>query len=140
VGLEWLALPPRIFLEVSAMRPIHSLPHRRSRAVLGLVNVRGELQITLSLAELLSLPAASGQTAGAQARLLVGGPAAGRFVFPVDEVQGLHRFSAHEAKPVPATLAQAASRHARGVFVWGERSVGWLDETTLIAACERSAA
>src|SRR6185369_9775817 len=42
VGAEWLALPARVFLAVSELRPIHSLPHRRNRIVLGLVNVRGE--------------------------------------------------------------------------------------------------
>jgi chemotaxis-related protein WspD len=138
VGAEWLALSPTLFLEVSGMRPIHSLPHRRSRVVLGLANVRGGLQICVSLAELLGLPAGGEASANARRRLLVGGPKAGKFVFPVDEVQGLHRFDPAEARPVPSTLAQAASCHMRGVFEFGERAVGWLDETTLIAACERS--
>lgn len=138
VGGEWLALSPLLFLEVSEMRPIHSLPHRRSRVMLGLANVRGELQICLSLMELLGLPAARETAASARRRLLVGGPRAGKFVFPVDEVQGLHRFDPAEARPVPSTLAQAASCHVRGVFEAGERAVGWLDEASLIAACERS--
>jgi chemotaxis-related protein WspD len=139
VGAEWLALSPVLFLEVSALRPIHSLPHRRSRAILGLANVRGELQICLSLTELLGLPGeTAAKAANSRARLLVGGPNAGKFVFPVDEVQGLHRFVPAEMRPVPATLAQAASSHMRGVFELGERSVGWLDERSLIATCERS--
>lgn len=140
VGAEWLALSPVLFLEVSGVRPIHSLPHRRSSVVLGLANVRGALQICLSLAELLGLPAAGDNSVGTRRRLLVGGPKAGKFVFPVDEVQGLHRFDPAEARPVPSTLAQAASSHMRGVFEFEDRAVGWLDEASLIAACERSVA
>jgi chemotaxis-related protein WspD len=36
--------------EIVGPRPVHSLPHRRNPALLGLVNVRGELVICVSLA------------------------------------------------------------------------------------------
>ncbi len=46
--------------EVTNLRPIHSLPHRRSGVMLGLANVRGELLICVSLAMLLGVaPAAA---------------------------------------------------------------------------------
>ena len=50
---EWLALPAQVFQEVAERRPVHSLPHRRQGIVLGLVNVRGELLLCVSLARLL---------------------------------------------------------------------------------------
>ena len=37
------------------MQAIHSLPHQRSRALLGVANVRGALVACLSLVELLGL-------------------------------------------------------------------------------------
>ena len=43
IGAEWFALPTLALDEVAELRTIHSLPHRRSGVVLGLVNVRGEL-------------------------------------------------------------------------------------------------
>ena len=43
IGAEWLALPVPAVTEVANLRPIHSLPHRRSGVVLGLANIRGEL-------------------------------------------------------------------------------------------------
>jgi chemotaxis-related protein WspD len=52
---EWLALPTVAFQEVVERRFIHSLPHRRQGIVLGLVNVRGELIVCVSLARLLGL-------------------------------------------------------------------------------------
>ena len=55
LGHEWLALPTQAFQEVAEHRPIHSLPHRRDGLVLGLLNVRGELLICISLARFLRL-------------------------------------------------------------------------------------
>ena len=55
VGSEWLALATSVFREVAALRTIHSLPQRRTGAVLGLANVRGELLICVSLGHLLGL-------------------------------------------------------------------------------------
>ncbi|MGA7813893.1 chemotaxis protein CheW, partial [Caballeronia sp.] len=52
---EWLALPTTALRQVDDIRPIHSLPHRRNRVVLGLVNIRGELTVAASLGELLHL-------------------------------------------------------------------------------------
>jgi chemotaxis-related protein WspD len=138
VGGEWLALPPALFLEIAAPRPIHSLPHRRSKAVRGLVNVRGELQICLSLAELLGLSAAPASPATATPRLLVGGREIGRFVFPVEEIEGLHRFAAADLVAPPATVARALASHTHRLFTLRERAVGWLDEAALLATCERS--
>lgn len=55
INAEWLALPTPAFQEVAERRPVHSLPHRRQGIVLGLVNVRGELLICVSLGRLLGL-------------------------------------------------------------------------------------
>ena len=52
---EWLALATQAFQEAAERRLIHSLPHRRSGLVLGLVNIRGELLICVSLSRLLGL-------------------------------------------------------------------------------------
>ena len=53
LGEEWLGLATRCLVEVSPMQAIHSLPHQRSRALLGVANVRGALVACLSLVELL---------------------------------------------------------------------------------------
>src|SRR6185503_5608888 len=52
---EWLALPTHAFQEVAERRVMHTLPHRRRDLVLGLVNVRGELLICVSLGQWLGL-------------------------------------------------------------------------------------
>lgn len=55
IGPELFALPTQVLHEVAESRGIHSLPHRRHSVVLGLVNIRGELLICVSVGRLLGL-------------------------------------------------------------------------------------
>src|SRR5262249_52549954 len=99
IGPEWLGLPTDAFQEVAERRPIHSLPHRRQGMVVGLVNIRGELLICVSLARLLDIqtkPAAAPSARAMQDRLLVVKWDGQRLVCPVEEVHGIHRFLADE--------------------------------------------
>jgi chemotaxis-related protein WspD len=144
IGAEWLGLPIAVVEEVAPCRAIHSLPHRRGGAVLGLTNVRGELLVCVSLEHLLSLergPDANVRTAHvAHKRLLVVRREHTRAVCPADEVHGIHRLSPGELQAVPVTLARAAGRHARGVLPWRGRSVGVLDDQLLFYTLQRSLA
>jgi chemotaxis-related protein WspD len=150
LGEEWLALPVPVLIEVTNPRPIHRLPHRGG-LLAGLVNIRGELQVCVHLAQLLGGKAVNRETVnvdqqlgsggqeqqssaaapGARARLLVVQAGDDRWVFPVDEVDQVYRFPAAELTTAPATLARSSSHLTRGVFPWQERSVGYLDETRL---------
>lgn len=134
LGAEWFALSTLILDEVTGLRNIHSLPHRRGPVVLGLVNVRGELVVCVSLASLLRGEA----EAAPQGRLVVVRHENGRLAFPVDEVQHTHRYHPHELKPVPATIARSASGFTRGLLSWRDRMVGCLDEQLVLQALNRS--
>jgi chemotaxis-related protein WspD len=136
LGAEWFALSTLVLDEVVGLRAIRSLPHRRNPAVLGLVNVRGELVVCVSLAHLLGMEA----SAPAQPRLIVARHECGRLAFPVDEVQHTHRYHSHELKPVPATVARSASGFTRGLLSWRDRMIGCLDEQLVIQAMNRSLA
>jgi chemotaxis-related protein WspD len=141
---EWYAIRTAACLEIADVRPIHSLPHRRDAAVLGVVNVRGGLLVCISLAVIL------GATAGPEAplmrrraavpRLLVARGAAGAVVFPVDEVDGVERFRARHLKEVPATIAHARASHTEALMPLTERSVGLLDEQLLLETVARTLA
>lgn len=142
IGEEWLALPTPAFQEVAEKRPIHSLPHRRTGIVLGLVNVRGELIICISFGRLFGLE--SGGTSDTLPKipdwLLVANWDGHRLAFPVDEIGGIHRFPAAELKEPPATVAKSALTFTQGVFLWRDRTVGHLDADTLFATLNRSLA
>ena len=64
LGEEWLGIATRCLVEVAPLQPIHSLPHQRSRALLGVANVRGALVACLSLVELLGLDSTSAGASG----------------------------------------------------------------------------
>ncbi len=145
VGLEWLALPTAMFQEIAAVRPIHSLPHRRGGAVLGLGNVRGELIVCVSLARALAIepvPAAGAGEGASRAhqRLLVVHRDGQRIAFPVDEVHGVHRFHRRALQAVPATVARATAAHTAAVLRWREHTVGCLDAERLWATLNRNLA
>ncbi|MEM5387711.1 chemotaxis protein CheW [Paraburkholderia phymatum] len=138
---EWLALPTSTLREVDVIRAIHSLPHRRTRAVLGVVNVRGALTIAVSLGELLNMDHAADarQTArNGYARMLVAAHDSEPVAFPVDEVEGVVRYAEGALLPVPATLARATAFHARGVLAWRDRTIGLLDPARLFDSIARS--
>lgn len=140
IGSEWLALPTKIFQEITERSPIHSLPHSRKNLILGLVRVRGELLIAVSLASLLGIESKSQKDLeGQTVRFIVLNSGGQRFVFPADEVFGVHRHSS-ELLPVPSTVANAAATYTRGLLHWRKNVVGYLDEQLLFHSLNRSLA
>jgi chemotaxis-related protein WspD len=142
IGAEWLGMPTDALQEIAALRPIHSIPHRRDGLLLGLANIRGELLICVSLQRILRLeetsePAPSQQRSVSR-RLLVLLRDGSRAVCPVDEVHGIERFGARERAPVPATVAKAAATYTQAVLAWRGSSVGLLDGELLFHTINRS--
>jgi chemotaxis-related protein WspD len=142
IGAEFLALPPANLQEIAEGRPIHSVPQRRSSFLLGLANVRGELLICVALDRLLGLgkmePGKSTSKRALYRRLVVAGREGSRFVFPVDEVLGIHRFNPKDLKEVPSTVAKAQTTYLRGILLWQSKSVGCLDDQLLFDKLNRS--
>jgi chemotaxis-related protein WspD len=144
ISEEWLALPVQVVVEVTDPRPVHRIP-QRGAPLAGLVNIRGELHLCLRLDELLGITARNGSPGrhGADpasaapdpsARLVVVRRQGEGWVFPVDEVDQVHRFSRDELTKVPATLARSANRLARGIIVRQGRFIGCLDDARLFQA------
>jgi len=144
IGDEWLGLPSAVFSEFVEMRGIHSLPHRRSGALLGLTNVRGELLVCMSLAEVLGIAAEAKSKERRQRavyrRLVVVHDKGSRIVFPVDEVEGIHRFHPGQLTEVPSTVENATATYTKAMLPWRERTIGCLDEQLLFYALNRSLA
>jgi chemotaxis-related protein WspD len=135
LATEWLALPASIFKEIAAHRAIHSLPHRRNGAVLGVTNIRGQLLVCASLQSILRIGAAAPTKAG---RLLVLQHQGQASVCPVDEVHGIERFHDSELRAAPATMVKAAATYTKAVWAWRDRFVGVLDEELLFHTINRS--
>jgi chemotaxis-related protein WspD len=137
LGEEWLALPVAALHEVIPLRPIHRIPFRGG-LLAGVVNVRGELHLSIRMDHLLGITGrreANGEQhsspGNAPPRLLLAGRDDETWAFRVDEVDRVHRLALTELKPTPPTLSRAANRFTRGVFSWRDRAVGVLDEVRL---------
>ncbi len=136
LGDEWLALSTAIFREVSSMRPVHRIPHRTNQVVCGLANVRGELLVYISLGRLLGIKkgkryALDSIKGSFSERLLVIEKEDQRFVFPVSEIYGIHRYSSGELYEAPTTIANASASYIKGIFTLEHRHVGCVDEAVL---------
>jgi len=141
---EWFALPADVLVEVTSLRPLHRVPHRGSGILEGLVNIRGQLQLYVSLHRILGLtpPALApatppgGPDAGPPARLLVveqRTTATERWVFAVDQVAGVQAVERMSMRAVPSTVSQSAARYSQTLFDWQGHTVALLDEDRLFA-------
>jgi chemotaxis-related protein WspD len=144
---EWLALGTHVFVEITHPRPVHRIPHRSGEILTGLVNIRGQLQLCVSLHGLLGIDRTSENSSPdpaplgartAYARLVVIQDRAERWAFPAEEVLGVHRVPRSELRGIPSTLTMAANGFSQAVFPWDEHSVGYLDEPRVLLALRRA--
>lgn len=142
LGEERFALKTIFFQEAAEMSPVHTLPLRVNRVLKGLVNINGELLLCLSASDLLDLTVdvSEGVPRKTGERMVVICREGNRFVFPVDEILGVHRIVPEDLKEVPATLSRSARALTRGIFPLGRWHVGLLDEDLFFPALTRSLA
>jgi chemotaxis-related protein WspD len=135
IGAEWLALSPTNLQEIAEVRPIHSVPRGRSDTFLGLANIRGELLVCVALDRVLALEKVGSEKSTSKRalyrRMVVASREGSRFVFPVEEVQGVHWFHTSELKEVPSTVGKAQATYIKGILLWQNKSVACLDDQLL---------
>lgn len=143
LGEEWLALDVGLIHEVTVAMPVHRVPHRMGGVLRGLVNLRGELHLAVSLHGLLGIeipPVDPAAPRRMQPRMVVMGRGNRRWAFAVDEMFGARSFPFGAVRSVPATVGRAAKTYTRGLVEWEGRAVGVLDEELLLPALIRSVA
>lgn len=142
LGPEWLALRTQRFREISPVRAIHRLPHRNSSVLLGMVNVRGEIMLCVSLKSVLGIEDETGEaleSSRVYRRMAVVEKERDQWVVPVDEIHGIQRFDDTGLGKVPVTVAKSAVKFTCGMLSWQEKSVGLLDDELLFYSLKRSA-
>jgi chemotaxis-related protein WspD len=132
---EYLALPVRLLQEVTSPCVIHTIPHRSNELFLGLVNVRGEILMCISLSHLLNLETTSEPleqpSSLASKRMVVVASEENRWVFTVNEVCGVHRFQNSELQDIPVVISKATEAYTKGVIHWQGQKVNYLDSDLL---------
>ena len=144
VGAEWLAIPTKLLHEVVEVTATHSLPHRRGTIGVGLVSVRGDIIVHVSLAGLLGIADdKKSSTSGPRrtaARVVVLADSAGRIAISVDEIMGFHSYDPAASRAVPSTLGQALVSYATSMICIGDRIVGMLDGARVAASLSQALA
>jgi chemotaxis-related protein WspD len=139
LGREWLAMALSVVAEVTEPRPVHRVPHRTNRVFSGLVSLRGQLQLCVSMHGLLEvdLPDPSDEPP-VNPRLVVIRRGSEQWAFPAEEVVGVRHLPRDRLAKVPSTLSNPAGSFSRAVFAWGQgRSVDVLDEPRVFEALRR---
>lgn len=141
LGPEWLALPVGFFLELTRPRPVRRVPHRSNSVFLGLVSIRGDMQLCFSAGTLLGIQAADLKSKPASAmlrRFCVTREHNRKWVFPVDEVCGLCRFADAEVQPVPVNVAKTIQKYTTGIVAFNKHQTGLINHDLFFGALERS--
>lgn len=151
---EWFALSAGLCSQVLSPLKAHTLPHRSNDTLLGIVNVRGQMLLKVSLQSVLSLQTdhqafvvadqrSQARATQAYKRMVVLEKAAANgpevWVFEVDELEGIHSVSLDTLESPPAGVEASTETHTRQIFLWQERRINWLDDSRLFEALRQCA-
>lgn len=140
LGREWLALPAQLFAEIIPVAQTHRVPHRQNPVLMGVVNVHGEIQLCISLAKLLGIESTTEESESTlhYKRMMVVNHEDDRWVFPVNEIHGIHRLDLNRLQNVPVTVIKSDSPFTKGLFDWENKYVALLDDEFLLHKLTRS--
>ncbi len=147
LGVEWLALSAKFFKEITHPCIIHTIPHRSNKVLQGIVNIRGEILMCISLANLLGLEIPEPNSDNlitkidlnpvVQQRMVVIEKDGNRWVFNADEVSNIQRFRSDQFKAAPAVVSQANETYTKFVVSWQGKKVNYLDDELLFYTISR---
>ena len=142
-GGEWFGLQAGLIQEVVDMGPIHTLPHRSSTILRGVVNIRGKLELCFSIGGILGIERFEKQETRKKkyispVRLVVAEKEGDRIVFPVSEVYGFFRYSKRMLQQLPVTVSGSKAAFTRGILCVEDFDAGFLDDRALFDAFMRS--
>ncbi|WP_107667745.1 chemotaxis protein CheW [Cyanothece sp. BG0011] len=136
---EWLALPAWVIKEITHVHPIHTLPHRSNHVFAGIVNIRGEILMCILLRNLLALPPAdlkskqenlqdlSSIVPVVYERMIVIEIQSNRWVFPVDEILGVYRFSSTQLQDTPVVISKTPDTYTKKILTVEGKNINYLD-------------
>lgn len=138
IGGEWLAISADLVNEILDKSVIRSVPYTRNSAVLGITAVQGQLQLCISLLDLLRIPSKDEEAINPLnskrfvQRMIVVRVAEQSYVCPCDEVAGIVKVNSQALSIADAT------QHVEGFsfrqVAWQGLSLIYCDDALLAAA------
>lgn len=139
VGDEWLSIKSTLIKEVVDMGPIHTIPHKSSRIFRGIVNIRGRLELCVSIGGVLRIePGTRHQGTPAPERLIVAAKDGQSIVFPVSEVMGPMLYNPGVVRPLPITVSGSKAVYTKGILNLNDQEIGMLDDDMLFRILTRN--
>lgn len=136
---QWYGLATNSAGEVIAPRPIRKIPHFDSSIVLGLVNVKGRLCLSISLQQLLGIYLCEVEDRGAgrfsdRRMLVMNGNEGCTYIFSVDQVAGVERLikNTTDNKDIKYDSDLIGDK-----IKWRNKAVWLLDEKKLVESIVR---
>lgn len=138
IGDEYLAVSIGLIKEIVEMGKMHRIPHKSNSVIKGLVSIRGELKICVSLGGLLGIKKSESSYfdqhyISYSERLIMIVKSDDEFVFPVSEVIGIHRVDPGTLQNAPSTISNSMSSNIMGIYKVDSRTIGMLDENKLFS-------
>ncbi len=124
LGNDLYGLSTKLLNDVSHPRKAHHIPHRSNQILTGLVNIRGELILCISLNGLLGLR--NHQQTNPE-RMIIAQFDDVRIAFPVDRVDGITHYDRHTVQDAPATLSSHDGTYIQGLLDSSEGKIGLLN-------------
>ncbi|MBA2367883.1 MAG: chemotaxis protein CheW [Candidatus Protochlamydia sp.] len=124
---EWWGMRTFFFKKIIMQLPIHKLPHKKGKLLLGIVNIEGKLEICISLNELLGIGSFLKRQDPA-ARMIVMAHESLLWVSPVDRVEGIYLINTKLLQNVPSTILNTTSNFLDGILLHNDKSIGIINE------------
>jgi len=141
LGNEWFALPSKIVREITQCDKHHSLPHRKNQVLRGLVNVRGDLLLCVSLGYLFNLNKKeinSESQITIHERYIVMSDDGNLYAFPVSEVKDTLKYDTENLQKTPSTIDDGASNYIDGIIEYHDLHIGLLDTELIFSSLNRN--
>lgn len=127
MGDEWFALASNYVKEITHCDKHHSLPHRKNHILRGLVNVRGDLLLNVSLGHLFNINKSEQPSKYTQERYVVIEDDEECFAFPVSEVREIIHYDKNNIQENPSTMGNDKSCFIKGIIRHKNTDVGILN-------------
>ena len=139
IAQQWFALPANLFQQVLTTRVVRPIPHRSNEILQGLVNVHGELILSVCLEKLLGVQRSNRTLSFTPPRLIVVEWQTSRWSFTVDEFQGIETIPADQLLTPPSNVLNTFHTFTHSLLHFQDYTVNCLDEFLLFEALERTA-
>lgn len=139
---HWLGIDTMFLNEVIESRPIHRVPHCRKDLLKGVVNLKGQLKLCISLEYLLGISTEQKELLQQKQtltyhRMLAISRAKQLWIFCVDSVWGVVNYSTNRLIDPPVNISKSTACYLKGILPWRDKDVALLDEELLFESLRR---